>query len=166
MTNTELIQHISKAFSEVTFPGNDQLVESSYGDEPVLVKDHFKDRTDWKTLDREFLDFDGALSFLSNKALHFYIAAFMIADINEPLDFNDPSIRLCWALTPQSENKKIAQAFGSRTIGERAKKSFDAFTSEQASAVVAYLRWKLLHDENNYTIIQALDHYWLKRIKA
>lgn len=45
---------------------------------------------------------------LSDKALNFYIPAFLIADIKRKLEYNDPAIRLCLALTFQSENVKIA----------------------------------------------------------
>jgi hypothetical protein len=165
MSNTELIQKISTAFSDGKFPGNENIVAPSYGEEPELVRAHFYGQSDWENLTPQFLDLDGAISFLSDVAFRFYLPAFMIADINEQLNFNDPSIRLCWAVTPQTENQKIAKVFGSGTIGERAKKCFDEINKEQVNAVVAYLRWKLLQDENNNTIKQALDHYWLKRIK-
>ncbi|MFO0356278.1 MAG: DUF6714 family protein [Sphingobacteriaceae bacterium] len=164
MTKDELINLISTAFVGFEFPGNENLIDSSYGDEPALVRDHFAGQSDWQILKRESIDLDGALSFFSNKAFIFYLPAFLIADINEPLDFNDPSIRLCWPLTPQSENVKIAKTFGNGTIGDRAKKCFDSLTKEQTHAIVSYLQWRLSQDENNYTIKQALHNYWLPRI--
>lgn len=159
----ELIRKITAAFSEVEYPGDDSLVNDSYGDEPGLVKNHFGGHNDWKILTHEFLDFDGALSFLSDKAFRFYIPAFIIADINEKLDYNDPTVRLCWYLNPQSENKKIAKIWGSGTMGERAKKCFDEFSNEQVSAIVSYLNWRLSYDKYNNIIDQALGNYWLER---
>jgi hypothetical protein len=161
----ELIQKISAAFSEVEYPGDDSLVDDSYGDEPDLVRNHFVGHNDWKNLTYEFLDFDGALSFLSDKAFRFYIPAFIIADIDEKLDYNDPTVRLCWSLTPQSENEKIAKIWGGGTMGERARKCFDEFPKEQVSAIVSYLNWRLSHDEYNCVIEQAMSNYWLKREK-
>jgi hypothetical protein len=165
MINDELIQKISAAFAEAQYPGDDCLVNESYGAEPDLVRNHFIGHSDWKKLTHEFLDFDGALSFLSDKAFRFYIPAFMIADINEKLDYNDPIVRLCWSVTPQSENEKIAKIWGGGTIKERAKKCFDKFSKEQVSAIVAYLHWKLSKDEYNCTIEQAMENYWLHREK-
>lgn len=167
MNNTinkdELIEKINAAFSEVEYPGDDCLIHHSYGDEPKLVRNHFIGHNNWRILTNEFLDFDGALSFLSDKAFRFYIPAFIIADINKKLDYNDPVIRLCWSLSPQSDNTKIAKIWEGGTIGERARKCFDEFSKEQVNAIVSYLNWRLLNDENNYLIEQAFSNYWLKR---
>lgn len=161
----KLIQKIVQAFSEVEFPGNDNLVAQSYGEEPDLVKNHFSGQGSWNKLTPDFLDFDGALSFFSDEAFRFYIPAFMIADINEKLEYNDPSVRLCWSLTPQSENEKIAKVWGGGTVGERAKECFEDFTEAQVNAIISYLHWKLLQDEDDLIIEQSLKNYWLKRIK-
>lgn len=160
-----LIQKIRVAYNEADYPSDDNIVNQSYGDEPNLVRNHFIGHNDWKKLSHEFLDFDGALSFLSDKAFRFFIPAFLIADINGNLKFNDPAVRLCWPLTPQSENKKIAIIWGGETIGKRARTCFDDFSKEQVSAIVAYLHWKLLQDKGNLTIEQALENYWLQREK-
>ena len=161
----KLIQKIVVAFSEVEFPGNNNLVDQSYGDEPDIVRNHFFGHSDWKKLTHEFIDIDGALSFLSDKAFLFYIPAFMIADINRKLDYNDPTVRLCWSVTPQSENEKIAKIWRGGTIGERAKNCFDKFSKEQVSAILSYLHWRLSQDEYNYTIEQAIENYWSQREK-
>jgi hypothetical protein len=158
----ELIQKIVAAFSDAEFPGDDNLVNNSYGEEPALVRNHFLGQNNWNKLSPEFIDFDGALSFFSNEAFRFFLPAFMIADINEQLNFNNPSVWLCWSVTPQSENKKIAQAFGGGTIGERAKPCFKQFSKEEINAIVSYLQWKLVKDENDLTVAQALKNYWLK----
>jgi hypothetical protein len=158
----ELIQKIVTAFSDAEFPENDHLVNNSYGEEPALVRHHFFGQNKWNSLSPEFMDFDGALSFFSDEAFRFFIPAFMIADINEQLNFNNPAVRLCWAVTPQSENNKIAEVFGGGTIGERAKACFEKFSEEERSAIVSYLKWKLVKDESDLIIAQALKHYWLK----
>ena len=159
----QLIQKIAAAFKAAEYPGDDHLVNKSYGEEPDLVRNHFIGQNDWTKLSPEFLDCDGALAFLSDQAFRFYIPAFMIADIQGKLDLNDPSVRLCWALTPQSENKKLAKEWGGETIGQKAKQTFDLFSKEQVSAIVSYLQWKLHHDKDNLTITQALENYWLER---
>lgn len=158
----ELIQKINTAFLEREFPGNNQLVNNSYGEEPALVRNHFFEQSNWNLLSPEFIDFDGALSFFSDEAFRFYIPAFMIADLNEQLNFNNPAVRLCWSVTPQSENKKIAKVFGGKTIGELAKACFNEFSVEEKNAIISYLQWKLVKDENDLIIAQALTNYWLK----
>ena len=166
MNKSELIEKIKLAFSDVEYPGNENLVKESYGEEAALVRNHFLGQKDWKKLSPEFMDLDGALSFLSDQALLFYIPAFLIADVNEELNYNDPAVRLCYALSPQSQNIKIAKIYGAGTLGERAKKCFDTFSKEQVSAIVSYLQWKLSQDEFNLTIQQALENYWLAREKS
>lgn len=161
----KLIQQINLAFSKADYPGDENLVDQTYGDEPALIRAHFMGQSDRTKLTPEFIDYDGALSFLSDKAFRFFLPAFMIADINDELNFNEPIVRLCWPVTPQAENQKIAQAWGGETVGIRARKCFDEFTKEQVSAIVAYLNFKLEHDKYNMTITQALGNYWLAREK-
>lgn len=161
----QLLQKIEKAFCDVNYPGDENLVSSSYGEEPELVKQHFRGQKDWRKMSAEELDLDGALSFFSDETLRFFLPAFLIADINEELSFNDPSIRLCWALSSQAEGQKIAKAWGGETIGQRARKCFVAFSKEQVHAIVAYLNYKLSKDEYNPIIQQALENYWLERMK-
>lgn len=163
---TSLLQNIEKAFEDANYPGDETLVNSSYGEEPELVKQHFRGQKDWRNISAEELDLNGALSFFSDEAFLFFLPAFLIADIKEELNFNDPSIRLCWALTPQTEEQKIAKAWGGETMGARARKCFDAFSKEQVHAIVAYLQYRIDKDEYNPTIRQALESYWLEREKG
>lgn len=160
-----LIQNIYKVFSDAVYPGNDNLVVESYGDEPKLVKNHFAGRSDWTKLTHTSIDVDGALAYFSDRAFRFYIPAFMIADVNKNLNLNDPAIRLCWHVTPQSENGRIAKVWGGETMGDRAKKCFENFTDEQAEVIVSYLQWKQSQDDSDDMIKQALENYWLQRTK-
>jgi hypothetical protein len=161
----ELILKITKAFTENEFPGNDNLVAPSHGEEPDLIRNHFLGQNSWNKLSPEFIDYDEALSFFSDKAFRFYIPAFMIADLNEQLEYNIPYVRLCSFLSPESENKKMAKIWGSGTMGERAKECFKHFSDEQVNTIIAYLHWKLVQDKDNLIIEQALQNYWLKRTK-
>lgn len=105
ISKDELIGKIVVAFSEIEYPGDENIVEQSYGEELDLVRNH--------------------------KAFRFYIPAFMIADINEKLYHNDPTVRLCWSVTPEYENEKIAEMWGGGTVGQRAKECFDQFSALQ-----------------------------------
>lgn len=160
---SSLLQKIENAFADVNYPGDEHLVIQSYGEEPELVKQHFGGQKDWRRMSAEELDFHEALSFFSDEAFRFFLPAFLIADINDALSFNDPSIRICWALTPQANEQKIAKAWGGETMGERARKCFDAFTKEQVHAIVSYLHYRIAKNEYNPSIQQALENYWLQR---
>lgn len=169
MQPEELIANITRAFAGVKYPGDDDLTKSTYGDEPVALVREFSGKTDWRRLDASFLDrapdgWGSALSFFSPNALRFYLPAYLIADIRGELASADPAFRLCSSLTPQGEGKKIAKVWGGGTMGEHARLEFGQYDSQQVSAIVAYLNWKLESGAcDDLTIRQSLDHYWLKR---
>jgi len=169
VTSDALIARIEKAFAEVTYPGDDNLSDSTYGEEPAALKEDFRGKTDWRLLDAAFLDqapggWGSALSFFSGNALRFYLPAYLIADIRGELTRSDPSVRLCSSLTPLGEGRKIAKVWGGGTMGERARNNFADYDARQVSAIVAYLWWKLETDAvGNPTIEQAMEHYWLRR---
>lgn len=165
----ELISRIEQAFADVTYPGDEDLTDSTYGEEPAALVEEFRGKTDWRQLDPEILDqapdgWASALSFFSASALRFYLAAYLIADLRGLLKSSDPAIRLCASLTPLGEKKKIAKMWGGGTMGQRARAEFDTYDTEKVSVIVAYLWWKLEalggHDD---TIEQALENYWLYR---
>ncbi|MBT8446816.1 MAG: hypothetical protein HKO62_01005 [Gammaproteobacteria bacterium] len=163
-----LIARIEQAFSDVPYPGDDDLTDSTYGEEPAALVEAFRGRTDWRALSSEFLNqapdgWASALSFFSGAAFRFYLPAYLIADINGELDATDPLVRLCMFVTPQGGAKKIAAAWGGGTMGERARADFAPFDAAQVGAVVAYLWWRLASDGYDPIIEQALEHYWLER---
>lgn len=166
-----LLRKIEAAFFDVEYPGDDHLTESTHGKEPAALISEFRGKTDWRQLAAEFLDQvpDGsgsALAFFSDAALHFYLPAYLMADVRGELSLASPEVRLCWSLTPQSEGQKVAKVWGGGTMGEHARRCFDRFDSRQVGVVIEYLSWKL--ESLGYedpTITQALDHYWLKRAR-
>ena len=165
----ELISRIERAFADVAYPGDDDLTDSTYGEEPAALVEEFLEKTDWRQLDDEFIDqapdgWGSALSFFSDNALRFYLPAYMIADIRGHLNTSDPAFRLCASLTPQAEKRKIAKIWGGGTMGERARAAFDCYDAEKVSVIVDYLWWKL-ESLGGYdvTIEQALENYWLER---
>ena len=164
-----LLKMIEAAFSDVEYPGDDHITDSTYGEEPAALIAEFRGKTDWRLLSASFLDQapDGsgsALSFFSDVALMFYLPAYLMADVRGELSLASPEVRLCWSLTPQSEGQKVAKVWGGGTMGERARSCFDQFDTRQVEAVVEYLKWKLeSFGYEDPTITQALGHYWLKR---
>lgn len=164
-----LISEIENAFADVSYPGDEDLTESVYGEEPAALIDEFRGKTDWRALDAGFLDqapdgWGSALSFFSSNALRFYLPAYMIADIRCQLRTAEPAYRLCASLTPLGGKQRIAKQWGGGTMGERARAEFSTYDARKVSVIVSYLWWKLEslggHDE---IIEQALENYWLVR---
>lgn len=160
---------IENAFAGVKYPGDDDLTDSTYGEEPAALVEQFRGKTDWRELDAEFLDqapdgWSSALSFFSANALRFYLPAYMIADIRGDLASSDPATRLCLCLTPLGEKQKIAKIWGGGTMGDRSRAEFAPYDAQQVSAIVAYLWWKLESlGGHDLLIEQALENYWLER---
>lgn len=167
----DLITKIEHAFAGVVHPGDARLTRSTYGEEPAALEAAFRGKTDWRRLDASFLDqapdgWSSALSFFSDEAFHFYLPAYLIADIRGQLHSADPTSRLCSWVSPQGGSVRVAKAWGGGTMGERARAAFASYTAEQVSAIVLYLWWKLESvGGDDPTIEQALTEYWLGREK-
>lgn len=167
-TSQTLIERVRKAFDSVAYPGDDDLTDSTYGEEPAALVDEFRGKTDWRSLDAAFLDqapdgWSTALSFFSGSALHFYLPAYLIADLRGELQSQDPALSLCMLVTPQMAQRKIAKVWGGGTLGDHARANFDRFDAEQVSVIVDYLWFRLDRDGYDPTIEQGLEHYWLER---
>lgn len=167
MMHDELIQKIKKAFADVTYPGDNALTSSNYGDEPAALIKEFSGKKDWQQLGPQFLDqapngWGSALSFFSNDALQFYLPAYLIADIRGELRCVDPAYRLCSYLAFLGETN-IAKIWGSGTMEKLAREEFDRYDVAKVSAIVAYLQWKLESVEEDIVIEKALVNYWLDR---
>ena len=167
---------VREAFASVEYPGDWALRESTMGDEPYLVEQEFKGKTDWRALDAAFLDqapagFGSALSFLPDLAFRFYLPAYLIAELDDRLKTADPLFHLCHGFQDDVMLKTINQKFyGARTWLDHARHRFSTFTVEQAAAVVAYLRHERSADDRSYLdrhmIDRALTRYWLARAET
>jgi len=146
-----IIAQITSAFATLEYPGDESLTNSNHGDEPFLLEQEFKGKTDWRTLDPTFLDhapggFASALSFFSNEAFQFYLPAYLIADLKGQLEYTYPYYSLTLYLDPSSR--------------------FSMFNQEQAAAIVAYLTVVRDEEENELErpmIDEALIDYWYER---
>jgi hypothetical protein len=164
-------EQIRMAFAAVEYPGDWCLRGSNEGDEPFLVVRDFKGKTDWHTLDLGFIDQspDGlasALSFFSDEAFHFYLPAYMIADLDDLLERSNPVFHLTHGLDDSSRRERInPRRFGERTWADHARCKFAMFAREEAAAIAAYLKFKAETDAfNREDIEQALRNYWNERI--
>jgi hypothetical protein len=161
---------VRAAFANGKYPGDDRLRGSDEGDEPFLLEQEFRGKTDWQSLDPVFLDhapdgFSSALSFFSDEAFCFYLPAYLLADLDGQLESSQPVFHLTHGLTSQSRDKKVnPRRYGDLTWREVAEQKFDGFSESQAAAIVAYLEFKRATDEMaRESIDEALAHFWRQR---
>jgi Family of unknown function (DUF6714) len=165
-----LAAQIDAAFAQAQYPGDQSLRGSREGDEPFLLEDEFKGKTDWRTLDPAFLDLapDGyatALSFFSDEAFRFYLPAYLIADLRGQLQRVTPVFYLTHGLDEASRSVLInPRRYGDQTWRDYARQRFAAFSREEAQGIVAYLIWKRETDwVERSNIDEALECYWSAR---
>jgi hypothetical protein len=168
----EIEKWIRDAFAETPYPGDHALVRSA-GDEPAEVEALFRGCDDWRMLTPSFVDRAGAaspsaLSFFSAEAFRFYLPAYLLADLAGQLAYTDPLFYLYFGLDDATRTQ-LASVPGQapRTWWEVQQAHFAGFTPKEASAIVAYLRWKLesgaLAAFEERSVAEALQHYWLAR---
>lgn len=161
---------IGDAFASVEYPGDWCLINSREGTEPFLLEQEFKGKDDWRNLDPSFIDqapdgFASALSFFSDEAFHFYLPAYLLADLDGLLQRSDPVFHLTHGLERGSREEKInPQRYGERTWFEHARHKFAMFNDRERAAIVSYLRHKRnidsLTDLERSRIDDALGCYW------
>jgi guanosine-3',5'-bis(diphosphate) 3'-pyrophosphohydrolase len=165
---------IHEAFADVEYPGDWCLIQSREGTEPALLEEEFRGKTDWRTLEPSFIDqapdgFGTALSFFSDEAFHFYLPAFLLADLESALNQAHPVFALTHGLDNASRHEKInPRRYGERTWFEHARHKFAMFNSQESEAIVGYLTYKLhtdtLMDSEKVRVREALDNYWTTRM--
>ncbi len=171
---TALIEEIISAFADVKYPGDWCLSRSNEGFEPAETAAAFKGKTDRYAIDGKLLDqvpngLSSAMSFFSDEAFRFYLPAYMIADVRGQLEQVDVPFHLTHGLDNKSRKKLINPLrYGQRTWFDAASHKFSVFTSAQASAVVAYLKYrnKKVPDYESNHIEEALANYWNARIAS
>src|SRR5215469_13519814 len=137
MTDIEaIVDQIAAAFDAVPYPGDDHLRNSNEGDEPFLLEQDFKGKSDWRALDSKFLDqapdgFATALSFFTHEAFRFYLPAYLIADLRGQLQRADPVFYLTHGLEESSRSVLInPNRYGERTWFDYARERFAAITRD------------------------------------
>jgi hypothetical protein len=163
----KIAKEIFSAFSSVQYPGDLCLRRSSEGDEPFLLEAEFKGKNDWRVLEPEFLDqapdgLSSALSFFSHEAFHFYLPAYLLADIQGRLEDTTPVFYLTHGFDDSSRSQILNLGrYGQTTWFDEASKRFAAFSPQQARAIVAYLLLKRQSDSwECERIDQSLKNYW------
>jgi hypothetical protein len=180
MSDVDDLKHrIREAFADVLYPGDGQLVaHANYGDAYTWTGEAFRGLDDWRTLDPTFLDeplngWGNALSFFTPSAFRFYLPAYLLADLDKPLEQGSPYVALCFGLSVADQAKPTSRKTrqetrhrGGQTRFMLRSQHFADFTPWQANAVVAYLRYVLqtrgMAESTREMITEALQLYWLK----
>jgi hypothetical protein len=182
----EVIAQIIEVFTGAQYPGDIYLLGSREGDEPYEEVEPFKGKTDWKTIEPEFLEQQaGALVFFSEGALRFYLPAYLVADLNEQLLSADPLFILTHGFSEVDTQIKLQgyvfqirsgrsalvnpRRFGAMTFYDYNRFRLSVFTREEAGAITAYLRCRLGKAKTEFErrgIEAALDSFWLERAKS
>jgi hypothetical protein len=175
LARAALAKLITAAFADVPYPGNDDLIESRLSEEALQVEAEFRGCRDWRILSEVFLDqapggLGSALTFFSDGAFHFYIAAYMLADLDGKMTQSDP----LYHLAPQSMDPRVS-GFSAPfyltlgTWGRATSLRICDFTQDQRFAVAQFLKYRSrLADisEEQLTIIEhTVEKFWLSNTK-
>jgi hypothetical protein len=179
----DVIKEIHEAFGNNEYPGDGSLQGSFEGCEPFEEVSPFKGKTDWRTVDPEFLDgHAGALNFFSEAGFRFFLPAYLVADLQSKLRTADPLFHLTHGFSDSSVEvptkggvftRKFGKSaflnprrYGAMTWYDHARYRLSVFTKEEAKAIVAYLRYR--RDSDSYgldkeNIDGALISHWIER---
>jgi hypothetical protein len=177
------IARIHAAFGNNTYPGGGYLQGSFDGCEPYEQVSPFATREYWKGLEASFLDAHAdALNFFSEAGFRFFLPAYLIADLRGHLSVADPLFQLTHGFSDRTTEipancrtfvmryGKSAflnpRRYGATTFYEYARYRLSVITREEASAMVAYLKFKcdLGPDVFDREAIEAApDLFWLER---
>jgi hypothetical protein len=184
MSNKEaVIEKIYSAFGSNGHPGEMFLQGSFDGCEPYEEVSPFKSRIEWKGIEADFLDAHAAaLSFFSEAGFRFFLPSYLTADLYGQLSVADPVFHLTHGFSdtsvevPAGERVVLVSSgksafvnprrYGAATFYDYARYRLSVFTREEASAIVAYLRFKRDFDEgilDKESIDAALGSFWLER---
>ncbi len=179
-----VIERIHRAFGGGEYPGENFLQGSFDGCEPYEEVSPFKSKKDWRDIEADFLDAHAdALSFFSEGAFRFFLPAYLIADLQGQLSTADPLFHLTHGfsdttleLSTQGRVFVIKQGrsafvnprrYGATTFYDYARHRLSVFTRDEASAIVAYLRFKRdlapAGVPDRAMIDAALKTFWLER---
>jgi hypothetical protein len=179
----DILRAIHEAFGNNEYPGDAFLQGSFEGCEPFDEVGPFQGRTDWRTLEPEFLDgHAGALNFFSEAGFRFFLPAYLAADLRGGLRTADPLFHLTHGFSDSSVEvmmktrvftRKLGKSaflnprrYGAMTWYDHARHRLSIFTREEAQAIVAYLGYRRNSDSfglDKEVIDGALHSYWMER---
>jgi hypothetical protein len=178
-----VIDAIQSAFGENEYPGDDYLLGSREGIEPMEEIEPFVGLNDWTIVDPNFLDMHYvSLNFFSEAGLRFFLPAYLIADLNGELETADPLFILVHGFSDLTVEHKVGsrifvritgksalvnpRRYGAMTFFDYACYRLSIFTREEAQAIVFYLKHRQDIDSvgmEREQIEAALNSFWLER---
>ena len=181
-----VIEEIQKVFAGNEHPGERFLQGTFEGCEPYEEVGPFERLEDWKGIEAGFLDgHAAALSFFSEAGFRYFLPAYLISDLHGMLYTADPLFHLTngfsdWTSeVPAGDHTLLMKhgrsallnprRFGAMTFYDYARYRLSVFTREEASAIVAYLKYKRDSDPNiidTQDIDAALESFWLERART
>jgi Family of unknown function (DUF6714) len=177
---------IEEAFGANDYPGDEWILGSSEGCEPLDEVGTFHGRADWRAIEPEFLDTHYvALSFFSEAGFRYFLPAYMLADLADHLQTADPVFHLVHGFSDVSVNQEIAgrafevrtgsrqfinpRRYGAATFLDYARYRLSVFTREEAVAIVLYLecvRDRGTRETWRGAIDAALESFWRERARS
>jgi len=181
-----VIENIQSTFSNDEYPGDDYLVGSTDGSEPLEEIKPFIGRTDWTKIAPEVLDaHSGSLNFFSEAGLRFFLPAYLIADLKGQLQIADPVFSLVHGFSNSSIPHNIGdqeflrvtgkdafinpRRYGALTFHDYSRYRLSIFTREEAGVIVQYLEYERDNDPESFDqeqIEAALNAFWYERAKT
>jgi len=147
-----------------------KITESNEGDEPYLLEKEFAHKPTYQELTHEFLDsspdgYGSALSFFAGEAFRYYIAAYMLNDMEKEFDMVDVCFSLTHGLDNDSKNEKVNPLrYGEQNWFHYAQAKFSMFNKKQIECIIEYLTHKCEDEASKHGIEQALENYWKPRL--
>jgi hypothetical protein len=180
---SQVIEMVLSAFKKNDYPGDEYLLGSQQGSEPLEEVGPFIGQKDWRSVSPAVLDaYSGALNFFSEAGLRFFLPAYLVADLNDQLQIADPVFPLVHGFSNLSipheiGNRKFIRntgrdtfinpkRYGAQTFYDYARYRLSIFSREEAEAIVAFLEYKREKDLDGLEagqIEEALTSFWYER---
>ena len=183
LSKSEVKEKIHAAFGKNEYPGDDYLLGSTEGSEPLDEIQPFIGQMDWKEIPPKILDtHSGSLNFFSEAGYRFYLPAYLVAELNGQLEKADPVFTLIHGFSNLSIPHEIGgkkflrktgkdafinpRRYGALTFEDYSRYRLSVFTCEEAVAIVSYLEIRRENDAQDFErdqINAALDAFWYER---
>jgi len=180
---TMVIEMINTAFGGGIYPGDDYLLGSTEGREPLDEVQPFIGLGNWSKVPADILDkYSGSLNFFSEAGYRFFLPAYLVADLNDHLVYADPLFSLVNGFSNTSVPHEIRgktfvrktgkdafinpQRYGALTFEDYSRFRLSVFSREESAAIISYLQYKWDHADlelEHEQIAAALDEFWLER---
>lgn len=148
-----LVERIKAAFKDTPVPKREEMCTERLGDEASEYAMEFFGQ-DWRRLHPEFLDHGSAsLSFLAAPAFRFFLPAYLVYDLTDPLSSQaDPARHLTSYLAGENVKPEMKVYM---------LKKLSKFNEQERAAITAYLEYKAAREPFEPAVIkEAIRLYW------